>query len=80
MAYPEDARPMNIPSEPEPPWEYTLHQQLQSFNTLLVAGGLLDQPYWLWTLMEVVNATINNLRYKEAKILEVNAGLANGKI
>ena len=34
------------------PEELSLYLQCKEYGTLLVNGGLLDQPYWLWHLVD----------------------------
>lgn len=39
------------PEEPVAPYPLVLHGQVQSYQKLPVAGGLLDQPTELWLLI-----------------------------
>lgn len=41
--------PPLVPALPRP---LTLGRQCREYQTLLVAGGLLDQPYLLWTYVQ----------------------------
>lgn len=75
-AFHKDARPLGMPeSPPEMPPELMLYKQCKQYNTLLIEGGLLDQPYWLWMLIQTVGTTLSNEEYRKEKILEMNASL-----
>jgi hypothetical protein len=59
---------------PEPPnMPQALHWYIycKEYHCLLVAGGLLDQPYWLWLQMEVAGEVYE--RILEARRLQQEA-------
>lgn len=75
-AMPVAARPLAMPQNaPEAPTELILYRQCKDFNCLLTEGGILDQPYWLWTLIQAVGAAVGYEEYRDMKIREMNAEL-----
>lgn len=75
---PEDFRPVEMEKRPEPPYELILWHQCEKFKQLLITGGILDQPYWTWTLVNVCGAAISEYEYKKDKLNEINERLKNG--
>lgn len=70
----KELRPADMNSKPEPPAPLVLWRQCSDYKTLLVAGGLLDQPYWMWTLVNTCGVAVSNFEYKKEKRDEINRG------
>lgn len=76
---PDDAKPRDMEKRPEPPYELVLWHQCKEFGQLLVSGGVLEQPFWTWTLMNACGAAVSEYEYKQNKVKEINERLkANG--
>jgi len=55
------------------PEELTLYLQCKEYGTLLVNGGLLDQPYWLWHLVDYAGNIYNGLLAEMQEDAEIEA-------
>ena len=68
----EASRP-NVPPRPDCPYELNLWYQCENYKTLLYDGGILEQPYITWTLVQACGAAVSEYNYVIAKREEINA-------
>jgi hypothetical protein len=57
------------PDPPEIPRMLDLYLQCQEWGCLLRAGGLMEQPYLLWTYIQTAGAAYREAKLAEAKLL-----------
>lgn len=71
----EELRPDNMPPRPDCPYELNLWYQCDNYNALLFQGGVLDQPYITWTLVQACGAVVSEYNYIVNKRNELNSKL-----
>jgi hypothetical protein len=71
----EASRPAEMPPMPLAPYELNLWYQCDKYQSLLCDGGILDQPYITWTLIQVCGSVVSEQEYVEFKRKELNEKL-----
>lgn len=68
----EKYRPPDMPPKPTPPYELVLYSQCKSYNTMLVEGGIFDQPYYTWRLVHHCGIILSDHDDVKNRIREIN--------